>query len=68
LLSAEAEKGAAVETKRREPARNCVTIRLPDSDAQRLRELAEADDRKTASLARIWIQRTLREKTGASSA
>jgi hypothetical protein len=43
-------------------------IRLPDSEARKLREMAAADDRPPASLARILVQRGLREKAGASGA
>ena len=57
-----------METKREPAGSRCVTIRLTNRDAQTLREIAEADDRKTASLARIWGQRALREKTGATGA
>ncbi len=57
-----------MEPKQREPAKTCVMIRLPDSEARKLREMAAADDRPPASLARILVQRGLREKAGASGA
>jgi len=57
-----------VKTKQRESAKTCVMIRLPDSEARKLREMAAADDRPPASLARQLVLRGLREKAGASGA
>ena len=57
-----------MKTKQRESAKTCVMIRLPDSEARKLREMAAADDRPPASLARQLVLRGLREKAGASGA
>jgi len=58
-------EGGAMETKQRERARPMM-IRLPASDARKLWEMAEADDRPPASLARILVQRGIREKAVAT--
>jgi len=49
-----------METKERERTRPMM-IRLKPDDAKRLWAMAKADDRAPASLARILVQRGLRE-------
>jgi len=42
-------------------------IRLRESDVRQLRELAEADDRPPAALARIFVQRAISGKAAATT-